>query len=48
MLAYLLKDLEIITLQLPSKLEGNYWLSYKNENINLLNIQATNGKWLIN
>ena len=49
MLIYLLRKNIITDLHLPSVVQGNYWLSYKNDNgedINLINIEANDDKWM--
>ena len=49
MLIYLIHNESIVSTSLPLLVQGNYWISYNNENgesINVLNISANNGKWI--
>lgn len=48
MIVYLIKKSGLTSLKLPFNVQGNYWLSYEEnrENINLINIEATDGKWV--
>ena len=49
MIIYLIRKDEIISLRLPSTYMGNYWISYKNENndvVNLINIEADNNNYI--
>lgn len=49
MLVYLIRDKNITSLALPNNLQGNYWLSYVNDNneqCNVLNISASEQGWM--
>ena len=49
MLVSLIKGNKISQLSLPDKIIGNYWVTdYENNEENqLINIEATNGKWCL-
>lgn len=50
MLIYLIQKKEITSLRLPSVVQGNYWLSYKSdfgEDVNLVNIEANENRWIV-
>ena len=50
MVIYLLRKNQIISLKLPTIIQGNYWLSYKDDEgseVNLVNIEASNDQWIV-
>ncbi len=50
MVIYLLRKNQIISLKLPTIIQGNYWLSYKDDEgseVNLVNIEASNNQWIV-
>ena len=42
----LLENKQLLTTILPTRVEGNYWITNEN-NKNLLNIEAIDGKWIL-